>query len=366
MVDTIPAECFQVIHGSDGQNLPVFSLLLKRTYDIQTGGRLSRAASISRFRNIDEYYDSGDPDWATVKFEADLVAFKPAVDLVVVGKAYAPNGRPVQTMDISVEVAGRKKIIRLFGDRKCRWNPGQPPFFTDPADFQAMEVRYERAFGGTDKSSDPLIPFTYPRNHMGCGLVLKNVRERVEGLALPNLEDPEDLLTPERIILDDPYRWNSLPLPQGLGWVQRSWYPRSSFAGIMPPFLDPDEVMREELLGLVPARQVALARQFRLPSFDARFNNGASPGLLFPHLTGGEKISLQGLTLSGRLDFVLPGEQPKLMLDIGIGENELEPVLQTVCIRPEDMQVDLVWRGAHPYPGLDWLPEMKRLQAEVA
>jgi hypothetical protein len=29
------------------------------------------------------------------------------------------------------------------------------------------------------------------------------------------------------------------------------------------------------------------------------------------------------------------------------------------------MQVDLVWRGAHAYPGVDWLPEMKRMVAEV-
>jgi hypothetical protein len=30
------------------------------------------------------------------------------------------------------------------------------------------------------------------------------------------------------------------------------------------------------------------------------------------------------------------------------------------------MQVDLVWRGAHEYPGVDWLPEMKRLTAQVS
>jgi hypothetical protein len=29
------------------------------------------------------------------------------------------------------------------------------------------------------------------------------------------------------------------------------------------------------------------------------------------------------------------------------------------------MEVDLVWRGALPFPGVDWLPEMKRLVAVV-
>jgi hypothetical protein len=37
-----------------------------------------------------------------------------------------------------------------------------------------------------------------------------------------------------------------------------------------------------------------------------------------------------------------------------------------VCVRLEDRQVDLVWRGAHEYPGPEWLPEMKRLVAKVA
>jgi hypothetical protein len=53
------------------------------------------------------------------------------------------------------------------------------------------------------------------------------------------------------------------------------------------------------------------------------------------------------------------------MMDIGLGEHEPEPVLHTLLIRPDDQQVDLVWRGALEYPGIDWLPEMKRLNVEV-
>ena len=123
--------------------------------------------------------------------------------------------------------------------------------------------------------------------------------------------------------------------------------------------------MREETLGLVPAGQIALARRFKLPGFDVRFNNGASPGLALPHLTGGELVRLRNLTPEGSLDFSLPHETPVMTLDIGLGDNALKPVLHTVCIRVEEMEVDLVWRGAHPFPGVDWLPEMKRLTAVV-
>jgi len=365
MDDNSHLEVLQVVHGMDAERKAIFSLLVKRTYDIQGRGTPVRSAQTPELRPIDEYYEGGDPEWATVKFEAELAPYKPCTDVVVIGKAYAAQGIPVREMDVSVAVGDRRKTIRVLGDRKCRYISGRSPTFTDPVPFQEMEVRYERAFGGKDEISDPQTPLSYPRNDMGCGLTLKNVRERVEGLSLPNLEDPADLLTPERIILEDPYRWNSLPLPQGFGWYQRSWYPRSSFVGSMPPYLDTDEVMREEMLGLVPKRQVALSRQFKLPSYHPYFNNGASTGLVFNSLTGAEPVKLSGLTPSGILEFVLPGDIPGLMLDIGVGENELQPFLHTVCIRPDDMQVDLIWRGAHPYPGVHWLPQMKRLHAEV-
>jgi hypothetical protein len=31
----------------------------------------------------------------------------------------------------------------------------------------------------------------------------------------------------------------------------------------------------------------------------------------------------------------------------------------------EDAQVDLVWRGAVPYRGPDWLPDMRRMDVMV-
>jgi hypothetical protein len=106
--------------------------------------------------------------------------------------------------------------------------------------------------------------------------------------------------------------------------------------------------------------------QFKLPGFDVRFNSGASRGLMFPYLGGNETFQLTNLTPEGSLVFQLPGETPRMIMDIGLGENELKPVLHTVCIRLEDMQADLVWRGAHPYPGLDWLPEMKKLAVAIS
>ena len=359
------SETFIILLGQNEAKRPIFSVLVKRTYNIESGQPGVRSEHTNPFVKIDEYYDNGDPEWSTVKFETDLVPYKRATDVVVIGKAYAPSGKPVAQMDASVEISDVKKVIRVIGDRHTIYRKRKPPLFTDPVEYTEMEIRYEKAYGGWDRLSEPDLPFAYPRNPVGTGVAVKNIPEVIDRLALPNLEDPDDLLTPERAVIEELNQWNRQPLPQGFGWFQRTWYPRCSFVGSVPGFVEPDEVMREEMLGLVPKGQIALARQFKLPSFDVRFNNGASPGLIFPYLTGGEKVKLTHLTPEGRLDFILPKDAPRIMLNIGLGKNELTSELHTVCIRIEEMQVDMVWRGAHEYPGIDWLPEMKQMTAEV-
>jgi hypothetical protein len=354
-----------IVQGKNEKGQAIFSVLVKHTYDIHSGGRAVRSEKDQPFVQIDEYYDDGDPDWATVKYENDFASFKVATDLVVVGKAFAPGGKPLPYLDVTVEAGTYRKTVRVTGDRYCLYRRNAPPVFSEPIPFTEMPIRYERAYGGRDILSNPKEPFYYPRNHSGVGVVLKNSKETVEGLLLPNIEDPADLLTPDRVVFETPDRWSGQPLPDGLGWFQRTWYPRCSFTGALPAYLDLDTVLREETLGLVPKGQVALSRQFKLPSFDVRFHNGASRGLVLPQLSGQEAFRLTNLTPVGQLKFQLPGETPSIMLDIGLGENELKPFLHTVCVRLEEMKLDLVWRGAHPYPGTDWLPEMKKMVAEV-
>jgi hypothetical protein len=363
---TLAPEPHKIIHGKDDSNRPIFAVLVKRTYDIRPGGRVTRAEKSRPLASVDQYYHDGDPEWATVKYETDLAAFKPATDVVIIGKAFAPGGKAVPQLEVIVEVGEHRKRVRVSGDRRCRYRAQAAPAFTDPVPFTEMPIQYERAYGGKDSKSNPDAPFYYPRNDMGLGVVLKNVKEVVEGLVLPNIEDPEDLLTPERVTIGEPDRWHAQPLPDGLGWFQRTWYPRCSFVGALPAYLDVDTELREEKLGLIPKGQVAQSKQFKLPGFDVRFNNGASRGLMLPRLRGQETIKLTHLTPSGSLGFQLPGEAPAMQLDIGRGENTLAPVLNTVCVRLEEMQVDLVWSGTFVHPGLDWLPEMKRLVAQVS
>jgi len=76
-------------------------------------------------------------------------------------------------------------------------------------------------------------------------------------------------------------------------------------------------------------------------------------------LHGDEALSLTNLTPDGNSLFLLPGDRPVIRLDIGDGVRTEKVVLQTVQLRTDEGEVDLVWRASFPYPGPDWLSEMK-------
>jgi hypothetical protein len=356
MSESLSREDVRIVSGRDGRGDSIFSFLVKRSYRFDNAGVCQRVDPPAAFRETDIYW--GDPGTSSPRYEADNAPFKPATDVVVIGDVHAPGGVPVQTLQTGIEIGATRKVIAVAGDRVAvLQGDGEPPTFSEPLPFTKLPLVFERAYGGTDMSTG--MEFAYPRNPVGRGMVVRDTPGMT--IDLPNFEDPADLLTPERLVLGEMKRWNRQPLPQGMGWFSKTWYPRMSYVGVIPGFVDSNEVMREEALGLVPRGHIALGRQFRLPSFDVRFGNGASPGLALPYLAGDEQVRLVNLTESGSVRFRLPGERPAIIADVGMGEVAPEVVLHSVVIQPDRSAVDLVWRGAVSYPGTAWLPHMRRL-----
>lgn len=95
------------------------------------------------------------------------------------------------------------------------------------------------------------------------------------------------------------------------------------------------------------------------------FFNGASAGLAVPFLRGDEAVRTVALSPEGELTFLLPGDRPRIGLDIGAGTEQPDVVVHTVMIRMEEREVDLVWRAAINYPGPDWLPQMRKMEVLV-
>ncbi len=352
-----------ILPGQTPEGEFILGVLVKRSYNIIPDAPCARAAIDEALIPGDVHY--GDPMNSTVKYETDFTPFKLATDVVFIGSAYAPQGKPIPAFIATLKIGEKRKDLAIVGDRICKYRRLGAPVFSDPAPITTMEVRYENAYGGVDINSDPAVPCVYPRNHLGRGFVVGDNKKAVDNLALPNIEDPKNLLTPETLSVGHFKDWEQQPLPQGLGWVAKYWRPRAELAGVLPADKDVERQLREAYAEAVPADQREMYEQTNLPDMDFRFFNGASAGLVCPFLTGDEQVQLIGLDPDGMLKFSLPGERPKIGLDIGKGIQEPEVVLHTVQIRQEEKQVDLIWRGAVPYPGPDWLPEMKKCEVRI-
>jgi hypothetical protein len=353
-----------VLPGQSPDGRYVLGVLLKRSYRIVPGGACVRVAEDAPLVPGDVHW--GDPLNSTVKFESDFVPYKLATDVVVVGTAYAPGGRPVPVLDVAVSVGAHRKSVRVLGDRRAVFRgEDRDPGFTEPEPFATMPLRYERAYGGIDVRSNPAMQSAYGRNHLGRGWVVANTKAALDGLPLPNLEDPADLLEPARLCCGHFMHWERQPMPAGIAWFSKYWRPRAGMAGVMPADRPVEQELRRAYARFVPPEQRELYAQTGLPDMDFRFFNGASPGLVLPWLDGSEEVVLEHLAPQPRLAFRLPGETPAIGLDIGEGPKATAVRLHTVQVRADDGEVDLVWRSAHPYPGPDWLPKMTRLDVIV-
>jgi len=350
-----------LLPGQDPSGKHIYSLLTKRTYDIVPGDRCKRAAGDAKLFPGDKHW--GDPLNSSVRFESDHVPFKPRTDIAFDGKAYAPGGAPVPSLTCALSVGSARKEVLVLGDRLCVWAEGGRIAASAPAPFVSLELRHENAYGGVDVWSDPKMPYAYPRNALGKGFVVKHNPKSLQGLQLPNLEDPQDRISAERLCIREMKFWEKQPLPAGLGWYPKTAPPRSGLAGVMPG----DEAMEKELrdanAALLDKKNRELYLAHPLPRMDFRYFNGGA--LSLPYLSGTEGIRLENLTPEGLLEFQLSGETPKVRIDMGLGPQEPAAFLHTVQIRGEDRQVDLVWRASVEYPGPDWLPQMTRLDLTV-
>lgn len=353
-----------VLPGQMPDGAPILAVLLKRTFDMVPAGTCTLAEEDRPILAGDVFW--GDPVTTTVRYESDFIPFKLGTDVVLDGKAYAPGGAPSSGILVTLHVNQVKQSFTVIGDRVAHYVSGGVPTFSDPAPFTSMELRYERAYGGTDVYSDPKCPYPYPRNPLGRGFVVRNTPKSVDNLALPNLEDAAAPLTPGTLCLEDYRAWESRPMPVGFGWFPKTSVPRALLAGIMPGDRATEQELRKAYAQLLSGAERAAYLKHGIRDMDFRFFSGASMGLTFPYLAGGEWIGAEGLTPEGRTHFQLPADRPRIGLDIGEGLSEPEVVLHTVQVRMEDRQVDLVWRGAVPYPGMDWLAEMKKLQVMIA
>jgi hypothetical protein len=355
------------IPGNAPDGSPILSVLGKRTYALENGKPVREAEEQEPFAEADEYWAEGKPQSDPVKLESDLVAFKPMTDVVVLGKARAPGGRPLKQLDVGVQVGALRKILRVTGDRKA-YVSLTGLGFSEPEPFAEMPLDYSRAYGGKDaRSAEPTV-YTYLKNPVGRGFIVKNEPKAIQDLALPNIEDPQKLITPQNLILGDYEKWKLYPEPAGFGYVNKNFHPRFTLAGLPYEHWVEAEADRKQALRKAPEVGTPGAPHAPPPAplLNPQFFNGASKGLAFPYLRGDEAFKLGHLDKdAAQFAFALPGVRPRAWLDAGQGPEELGMVLHTVVVDMETKRLTMVWRACAYYGGLEAMKKFTNLEYGV-
>ena len=294
------------------------TIIVKGTFPMSSDGSADLAADQLPIFYADELNDEN----GSIRFAADIAPFKPRADIALVGCAHAPQQIPVRELDIGMRVGSLTKIIRVFGDR--HWERGGLLLnlrSTIPEPFTVMDVIYERAFGGIDQEGQE----SCLENLAGVGLVGKKRKQAtIEGVALPNLEDPENLIK----------SFKDHPRPMGFGFINSAWKPRTDYLGAY------DEDWKE-------TRAPELAKDFQFNFYNAV----PLDQQISSYLTGREEVELINLSPHGKVKFQLSPLKPTITLSrVSDTESPAERVkmnLDTVCFIPEDNQFYQVWRGIY-------------------
>jgi len=341
------------------------SVLARRTYqlDLRSGRCRLAAEQLPLQEKV-----LLNPETEETLADADLVHWKPLSDIVVRGhvRVRSPEQETLAGIRLGVH---RKQLVAVGARRAATSNLGRV-LFSDPEPFTEIPLSFEFAYGGRDQTAEAvrglpgaslpagflppgttakdLSPFVYPRNPAGRGFLIDASRAAVEAVRLPQLEDPEDRLTPERLPAGDPMRWPEMPVAQSLGWISISWFPRVGYLGVVPMHVPPRRPYFEIAKGW--AGKDIVASPVFPPRIDMRAANGASLGLQVPYLRGDEEGQLQNLCADGDLvRFRLPGDLPRIWTDGREGKlNETKPVIHTVIIEPDESRISIVWRGNAP------------------
>jgi hypothetical protein len=346
-----------------GSSREALACVVKRTYAIDASGRLSLADEQVPLSTSPEVELDGRGGHKLLSDDTDIGPPKVATDVVFTGSAYA-GGRAVEIV-AALAVGSSARRLRVTGERRVEVGRDGAVRFSSPEAFERVDVSFERAYGGYDEHAhwklDPPTPdeiirlgrptglFAYPRNPAGAGYFLDVDRRRAHGALLPQIEDPGDLLVPDRFFVPTARAWIDAPLPGALGWLHYAWYPRFfRFVGPILPHDPPTRPHREIALG--EGDDLAFPQPLALGAIHPRALQGAAPGLSRERLRGDELVILQHLhpTIAD-LRFALPGEAPSFTLrPPDVKAFQPKATLQTVRIEPDSGRISLTWCGVVP------------------
>jgi hypothetical protein len=273
---------------------------------------------------------TAEPGFSAPLYEVDFAPRKQRCDVLLVGSAHAPGGRPEKRVQVALRVGSLTKGFTVVGDRQ--WRAGLSGVSAgDPEPFTTMRISYDCAFGGVDnRHEDPAKHAAYMGNPVGRGFHKHLRSDWVDGAPLPNTEEVSRPVAAP----DADYR------PMSFGPIGRGWEPRYRHAGTY------DQHWLDHVFPFLPA------------DFEERYYQAAPPDQQLALPVGGQEVTLLNLTPDGRRSFVLPDFEAAVHIFPKKGEREdLKATLDTIVLEPDQERLTLTWRVARP---------LKRSMFEIA
>jgi hypothetical protein len=267
---------------------------------------------------------TGEPGLSAPLHEVDFAPHKPRCDILLLGQAYAPHGRPAPRVDVGLRVGHWQKRFTAVGPR--HWDCSIATLrATSPQPFVTQPLSYDVAFGGVDQAhEDPAQHAAYMANPVGRGFHRHLKREWVDGKPLPLTEESGQSVTDTT----GPYR------PMSFGPLGRGWDPRYRYAGTY------DDEWKDKHFPFLP------------PDFDPQYFQAAPLDQQVPldaFGAGPVEVLLSNLTPEGLTRFTIPHLVAPVHVFPKRGEREdYNAMLDTIVIEPDLQRYTLSWRVTRP------------------
>jgi hypothetical protein len=348
--------------------------VLRMTLEICPDNSLKFAEDQTELVVVDEYY--GEMNKSSVKQESDLVPFKPKCDVLFIGSAYAPGGKPASQFQVGIKITGSVTLDKRLVDTGASfWEKEDSDWnLTELASITSLPLQYEYAYGGEcrieiedpaaksvkeefhltpqqrqehpdGQEQAPLAHTAYDRNPVGLGYteewyldaIMDSHNQEAEETA--SIEQENKLPAPQILSPTEPLlEFGKHSAPEGFGVINKACQPRLKLAGTY----DEDFIKSEAWLP---------------EDFDFAYWNCAQTDMQIPYPQGTETIELINLTPSGVQDkqgdtvarFVLPGCKPYLLARFEAGE--MLPIafkIDTLIINTDEKNLTLVYRAVLP------------------
>jgi hypothetical protein len=264
---------------------------------------------------------SGEAGLSAPLRETDYSHRKHRCDVLLNGSAYAPGGRAVDRVRVSLRAGSVSKSFYVFGHRE--W---MPDVFTAspsaPQPFLQKPFSYATAYGGVEVDPDrPERVETLRENPVGVGYHPFRKHTALIGLPLPCTAEGSQPIDERK----GRFR------PMSFGPVARNFYPRYTLAGTY------DEEWQ------------SMRAPFWPEDFSYAYFQCAPEDQQTRYLEGGEEVVLENLTPDGLRVFCVPRHAlPVTFLyyrapDLTIGAN-----CDTLLIEPDEDRFCLTWRISLP------------------